>query len=83
MWADYGVCLSPPRTIYLLLGGDVSVDVKAISDFISTVGFPVAVVIWLFYYQKTVLDEFREQMTENTKVMQSLVNEIQEHFHKE
>ena len=68
---------------YLLLGGDVSVDVKAISDFISTVGFPVAVVIWLFYYQKTVLDEFREQMTENTKVMQSLVNEIQEHFHKE
>jgi hypothetical protein len=61
----------------------MSVDVKAISDFISTVGFPVAVVIWLFYYQKTVLDEFREQMTENTKVMQSLVNEIQEHFHKE
>jgi len=59
------------------------VDVKAISDFISTVGFPVAVVVWLFYYQKTVLDEFREQMTENTKVMQSLVNEIQEHFHKE
>lgn len=58
-------------------------DVKALSDFISTVGFPVAVVIWLFYYQKTVLDEFREQMTENTKVMQSLVNEIQEHFHKE
>ena len=58
-------------------------DLKAISDFISTVGFPVAVVIWLFYYQKTVLDEFREQMTENTKVMQSLVNEIQEHFHKE
>ena len=61
----------------------MSVDVKAISDFISTVGFPVAVVIWLFYYQKTVLDEFREQMTENTKVMQSLVNEIQAHFHKE
>lgn len=61
----------------------VFVDVKAISDFISTVGFPVAVVIWLFYYQKTVLDEFRIQMTENTKVMQSLVNEIQEHFHKE
>jgi len=61
----------------------MSVDVKAISDFISTVGFPVAVVVWLFYYQKTVLDEFREQMTENTKVMQSLVNEIQEHFHKE
>lgn len=58
-------------------------DVKAISDFISTVGFPVAVVIWLFYYQKTVLDGFREQMTENTKVMQSLVHEIQEHFHKE
>lgn len=57
-------------------------DVKSISDFISTVGFPVAVVIYLFYYQKTVLDEFRVQMTENTKVMQSLVHEIQEHFHR-
>lgn len=57
-------------------------DVKTISDFISSVGFPVAVVIWLFYYQKTVLDEFRTQMTENTKVMQSLVQEIQEHFHR-
>ena len=57
-------------------------DVKSISDFISTVGFPVAVVIYLFYYQKTVLDEFRVQMTENTKVMQSLVQEIQEHFHR-
>ncbi len=57
-------------------------DVKSISDFISSVGFPVAVVIWLFYYQKTVLDEFRVQMTENTKVMQSLVQEIQEHFHR-
>lgn len=57
-------------------------DVKAISDFITNVGFPVAVVIYLFYYQKTVLDEFRVQMTENTKVMQSLVHEIQEHFHR-
>ena len=57
-------------------------DVKGISDFISTVGFPVAVVIYLFYYQKTVLDEFRKQMTENTKVMESLVHEIQEHFHR-
>lgn len=56
-------------------------DVKIISEFISSVGFPVAVVIWLFYYQKTVLDEFRTQMSENTKVMQSLVYEIQEHFH--
>lgn len=71
------------RAPFILLLGGGFVDVKAISDFISTVGFPVAVVIWLFYYQKTVLDEFREQMTENTKVMQSLVNEIQEHFHKE
>ena len=57
-------------------------DIKSISDFISSVGFPVAVVIWLFYYQKTILDEFRTQMSENTKVMQSLVQEIQEHFHK-
>lgn len=57
-------------------------DIKVISDFISTVGFPVTTVIWLFYYQKTVLDEFRKQMAENTKVMESLVYEIQEHFHR-
>ena len=57
-------------------------DVQAITNIISTVGFPIAVVIWLFYYQKTVLDEFRNQMQENTKVLQSLINEIQEHFHE-
>lgn len=56
-------------------------DVQAITNIISTVGFPIAVVIYLFYYQKTILDEFRNQMAENTKVMQSLVHEIQEHFH--
>lgn len=57
-------------------------DIKLISDFITTVGFPIAVVIWLFYYQRTVLDEFRKQMNENTQVMQALVREIQEHFHR-
>jgi hypothetical protein len=57
-------------------------DVQAISQLISTVGFPIAVVVWLFYYQKTVLDQFRDQMTENTKVMQSLVMEIHEHIAK-
>lgn len=57
-------------------------DVQAISQLISTVGFPIAVVVWLFYYQKTVLDQFRDQMTENTKVMQSLVMEIHEHITK-
>lgn len=57
-------------------------DIKLISDFITTVGFPIAVVIWLFYYQRTVLDEFRKQMSENTQVMQALVREIQEHFHR-
>lgn len=58
-------------------------DVQAITNIISTVGFPIAVVIYLFYYQKTVLDEFRNQMQENTKVLQSLIHEIQEHFHDE
>ena len=58
-------------------------DVQAISQLISTVGFPIAVVVWLFYYQKTVLDQFRDQMTENTKVMQSLVMEIHEHIQRE
>lgn len=57
-------------------------DVQAISQLISTVGFPIAVVVWLFYYQKTVLDQFRDQMTENTKVMQSLVMEIHDHIEK-
>ena len=57
-------------------------DVQAISQLISTVGFPIAVVVWLFYYQKTVLDQFRDQMIENTKVMQSLVMEIHEDIAK-
>jgi hypothetical protein len=63
-------------------GRGIKMDVQAISQLISTVGFPIAVVVWLFYYQKTVLDQFRDQMTENTKVMQSLVMEIHEHIAK-
>ena len=58
-------------------------DISAITSFISSVGFPIAVVCYLFYYQKTVLDTFRDQMQENTRAMQSLVQEIQEHFHTE
>ena len=59
-----------------------SETLSAVSTVISTVGFPIAVVIWLFWYQKSVLDEFRNQMTENTKILQLLVNEIQEHYHE-
>ena len=51
----------------------------AITTFISTLGFPIAVVCYLFYYQTKVLDTFRDAITENTKVLQALVQEIHHH----
>ena len=54
---------------------------ETITQFISTLGFPIAVVCYLFYYQSKVLDTFRDSITTNTKVLQELVNEIQHHYH--
>ena len=55
--------------------------IETITQFISTLGFPIAVVCYLFYYQSKVLDTFRDSITTNTKVLQELVNEIQHHYH--
>lgn len=57
--------------------------IETITQFISTLGFPIAVVCYLFYYQTKVLDTFRESITANTKVLQELVLEIQHHYHSD
>ena len=57
--------------------------IETITKFISTLGFPIAVVCYLFYYQSKVLDTFRDSITTNTKVLQELVNEIQHHYHSD
>ncbi len=57
--------------------------IETITQFISTLGFPIAVVCYLFYYQTKVLDTFRESISANTKVLQELVLEIQHHYHSD
>ena len=57
--------------------------IETITQFISTLGFPIAVVCYLFYYQTKVLDTFRDSITANTKVLQELVMEIQHHYHSD
>lgn len=57
--------------------------IETITQFISTLGFPIAVVCYLFYYQTKVLDTFRESISANTKVLQELVIEIQHHYHSD
>ena len=57
--------------------------IETITQFISTLGFPIAVVCYLFYYQTKVLDTFRDSITANTKVLQELVLEIQHHYHSD
>ena len=57
--------------------------IETITQFISTLGFPIAVVCYLFYYQTKVLDTFRDSITANTKVLQELVFEIQHHYHSD
>jgi hypothetical protein len=57
--------------------------IETITQFISTLGFPIAVVCYLFYYQTKVLDTFRGSISANTKVLQELVLEIQHHYHSD
>lgn len=61
-------------------GGDLLMDVNGIVQLISQAGFPIAVVIYLFYYQKDTLDKLANIIHENTQVIQSLQQEIHEHW---
>lgn len=55
-------------------------DINGIVQLISQAGFPIAVVIYLFYYQKDTVDKLANIIHENTQVIKSLQQEIHEHW---
>ena len=55
-------------------------DINGIVQLISQAGFPIAVVIYLFYYQKDTVDKLSNIIHENTQVIKSLQQEIHEHW---
>ena len=61
----------------------MELDLNAIADLINGVGFPIAVCIALFWFnretikeQQKLLFEFKDIIRDNSEVMRDLVNEI-------
>ena len=57
-------------------------DIQSISTLITTVGFPIAIVCYLLFYQKDTTDKLTSIISENTKAIELLQHEIHEHFGK-
>ena len=51
-------------------------DMNTLVSLISTVGFPIVCVIFLWNYVNTTLKEFTETMKENTLMLQKLYEKI-------
>lgn len=52
-------------------------DITAIGQLISTVGFPIAIVCYLLYYQKDTTDKLSAIIAENTQAIRLLQQEIE------
>lgn len=52
-------------------------DITAIGQLISTVGFPIAIVCYLLYYQKDTTDKLSTIICENTQAVRLLQQEIE------
>ena len=53
-------------------------DVNAVVTIISTVGFPIAMSIYLIYFMQTELKEMRRTIENNTLTMQKIVDKLDE-----
>ena len=53
-------------------------DANTIVTIISTVGFPIAMTIYLVYFMQTELKEMRKTIENNTITMQKLVDKLDE-----
>jgi hypothetical protein len=47
-----------------------------IKDFISTLGFPIVVTIWLLWERWTLIQQLTQTISKNTEVVQQLINQI-------
>ena len=51
-------------------------DFSAIIQFINGVGFPIACVIYLIYFQNKIMKELQDTINTNTLTIQKLVDEL-------
>jgi len=58
-------------------------DISALGQLISSVGFPIAIVCYLLYYQKDTTDKLTSIISENTKAIALLQQEIHQLSHVE
>lgn len=58
-------------------------DISALGQLISSVGFPIAIVCYLLYYQKDTTDKLTSIISENTKAIALLQQEIHQLSHRE
>lgn len=52
-------------------------DITAIGQLVSTVGFPIAIVCYLLFYQKDTTDKLSAIICENTQAIRLLQQEIE------
>ena len=57
-------------------------DISALGQLISSVGFPIAIVCYLLYYQKDTTDKLTSIISENTKAIALLQQEIHQLSHR-
>lgn len=55
-------------------------EVEAILQAITNIGFPIAVCVYLLYFITQILNKFVEVMNENTRALEALRQEFHEHF---
>lgn len=51
-------------------------DINVLVNAISTVGFPIACVFFLWQYVNTTMKEFTQTMNENNKMLSKLIDKI-------
>ena len=51
-------------------------DISALGQLISSVGFPIAIVCYLLYYHKDTTDKLTSIISDNTKALALLQQEI-------
>lgn len=51
-------------------------DANAISQVISSVGFPIAAFLLMFWFAKSEVKEMREALSQNTLVLTKLVDKL-------
>lgn len=54
-------------------------DAQLITSWVSSVGFPILACVYMWKYISTSLKEFTETINENTKMVEKLIDKLDEH----